>query len=193
MDDEMRKKIVERWSKIDLSKIRVVTSPDEPLETFLSAGFGIKRMLVINTDVNGKKHVLRVLEKFAENRELEFNIYDAKGANVEDVRGEIEIVWEKGMPYHQRKKPVYWPENRGMIVVDGVNQETDIEVLRAFLYVATMPYGEDCLRPDQLPYGLGFVFLAYDDFPFERFASITDYFKDEYCSITWPPAPYTKE
>lgn len=193
MDEERRKKIVERWAKVDPSKIRVVRPPDEPLETFLSALFGTKRLLVINTDAKGKEHVLRVLKKFADDRGLEFRIFDAKEANVENVRGEIEIVWEKGMPYYERKKPSYWPENRGMIVVEGVNQETDMEVLRAFLYVACMPYGEDSLRADQLPYGSGFVFLAYDDFPVERFASITDYFKDEYRSITWPPAPYTKE
>ncbi|MGB9904914.1 MAG: hypothetical protein ACPLQO_09660, partial [Desulfotomaculales bacterium] len=193
MDEERRKKILERWVKVDPSKIRVVTPPDDSLETFLSDVFGIKRMLVINTDEKGKKHVLRVLKKFANDRGLEFRIFNAKGANVEDVRGEIEIVWEKGMPYHQRKKPPYWPENRGMIVVEGVNQETDMEVLRAFLYVACMPYGEDRLQPDQLPYGLGFVFLAYNDFPVERFAAITTYFEGEYATITWPPASYTKE
>lgn len=180
MDEERRKKIVERWAKVDPSKIRVVRPPDDPLETFLSL-FGIKRMLVINTDAKGKEHVHRVLKKFANDRGLEFRIFNAKGANVE------------GLPYYERKKPSYRPENRGMIVVEGVNQETDMEVLRAFLYVACMPYGEDSLRADQLPYGSGFVFLAYDDFPVERFASITDYFKDEYRSITWPPAPYTKE
>ncbi|GEA18935.1 hypothetical protein [Moorella sp. E306M] len=65
MDNERRKEIIKRWSKVDRSKIRVVTSPDEPLETFLSAVFGVKRMLVINTDAKGKEHVLRVLKKFA--------------------------------------------------------------------------------------------------------------------------------
>ncbi|WP_338834026.1 hypothetical protein MHLNE_03880 [Moorella humiferrea] len=183
MDNERRKEIIKRWSKVDRSKIRVVTSPDEPLETFLSAVFGVKRMLVINTDAKGKEHVLRVLKKFANDQGLEFRIFNAKGANVEDIRGD----------YHQRKKPPYWPENQGMIVVEGVNQETDKEVLRAFLYMACMPYGKERLKPDQLPYGSGFVFLAYNDFPVERFASITAYFGDEYKSITWPPAPYTKE
>ena len=36
MDEERRKKIVERWAKVDPSKIRVVRPPDDPLETFLS-------------------------------------------------------------------------------------------------------------------------------------------------------------
>lgn len=195
MDEEKRKKILEKWAKVDPSEIRIISPfcPDDPLETFLSAVFGIKRMPVINTDAKGKEHVLRVLKKFANDRGLEFRIFNAKGANVEDVGGEVEVVWEKGMPYHQRKKPTYWPENRGMIVVEGVNQETDEEVLRAFLNVACMPYGEDCLKPDQLPYGSGFVFLAYNDFPVQRCASITAYFRDEYTSIAWPPAPYTKE
>jgi hypothetical protein len=194
MDEKRISEIIEWWAKVDPSKIQVVSpfGPDEPLGTFLSL-FGIKRMLVINTDREGKKHVLRVLKKFANDRKLEFKIFNASGASVEDVRGQIEIVWIDGEPYHQRKRPSYWPENRGIIVVEGVNQETDIEVLRAFLYVACMPYGEDRLQLDQLPYGSGFVFLAYHDFPVQRFASITDYFRDEYATITWPPAPYTKE
>ncbi|NPV30452.1 MAG: hypothetical protein HPY58_12555 [Firmicutes bacterium] len=195
MDEERKKKLLEKWAKVDPSEIRIVSpfGPDEPLETFLSAVFGIKRMPVINTDAKGKKHVLRVLKKFANDQGLEFRIFNAKGANVEDIRGEIEIVWEKGMPYHQRNKPAYWPKSQRMIVVEGVNQETDEEVLRAFLYVACMPYGEGSLNPEQLPYGSGFVFLAYNDFPVQRCASITAYFRNEYTSIAWPPAPYTKE
>jgi len=51
-------------------------------------------MLVINTDTKGKEHVLRVLQKFAGDRGLEFKIFGAEGASVEDVRGEIEIVEE---------------------------------------------------------------------------------------------------
>lgn len=178
--EERRKEILKRWGKVDPSKIRAV-SPfglDEPLEKFLSS-FGIKRMLVIDTDPEGKKHVLRVLKKYARDREMEFKIFNASGASVEDVRGQIEIVWLDGRPYHQRKKLSYWPENRGLIVVEGVDQETDIEVLRAFLYVAAMPYSEDRLQSDQLPYGSGFVFLAYHDFPVQRFASITDYFNKD--------------
>lgn len=189
----MKKEIVQRWANVDPSKIRVITSPDEPLETFLSL-FGIKRMLVINTDTKGKKHVLRVLEKYARDYELELKFYNAWGASVDDIRGEIELVWLNGSLCYQRKHPSYWPENRGMIVVEGVNQETDKEVLRAFLYVACVPAGcWECLKPDQLPEGSGFVFLANGDFPVQHFASITDYFKDEYCSITWPPPSYTKE
>ncbi len=194
-EKERRKEILKRWGKVDPSKIQVISpfDPDEPLEEFLTLHFESKHMLVINTDAKGKKHVLRVLKKFAENKGLEFKIFNTSGASVEDVRGQIEIAWLDGRPYHQRKKPSYWPENRGMIVVEGVDQETDIEVLRAFLYVAAMPYGEDRLQPDQLPYGSGFVFLVYHDFPVQSFASITDYFGDEYTSITWPPAPYTRE
>ncbi|HZK54138.1 MAG TPA: hypothetical protein VFC84_08105, partial [Desulfosporosinus sp.] len=99
----------------------------------------------------------------------------------DDIRGEIEIVYGSDQPSYCRKKPAYWPhDKRKVILVDGIDQNTDIEVLRAFLYVACLNGGYDRDIPeDKIPEGSGFVFLASDDFPFERFASITEYWYEE--------------
>lgn len=190
----------ERFKKYRNSEIKILSDPDEPLETFLYV-FGIKRMLVINTmpgdrgsDKGGREHIIRFLKKYAQGRGLEYKNLNAKEATADSIRGEIEIVYKGGTPYHQRKKPAYWPEQKAMVVVEGVGQETDEEMLRAFLYVACASDGNtDNLPADKLPKGSGFVFLANGDFPSNRFAAITEYFNGEYKRINWPPSLYSKE
>jgi hypothetical protein len=173
----------------DPKSVYVLTDPDAPLDDFLHL-IGIKRMMHIDTDRAGKPYVLSYLKQFAGKRDLDYEVFDASQASVDDIRGELEFVFIDGKPYSQRKPPKYWPQQRKkLIVVEGVNQGTDMEVLRAFVYVAsTVMPGEECLL-DALPKGSGFVFLANGDFPIQKLASFKGSFTSEYLNLTWPAAP----
>ena len=86
------------------------------------------------------------------------------------------------MPYSIRKKPHYVSDNRQLIIVEGLTENTDIEVLRAFMYMASLEvYYDDIanLPKDKLPFGSAYVFIADNNFPLKKFESISSYWKDE--------------
>ena len=173
----------ERFNKyVNAGTTNSISVPEKSeLSIFLGALFSIKRMLIIKVNGQAKGKVETEIKEFAESRQFEITSINAKDLTTDDIRGEIEIVYGSDQPSYYRKKPAYWPQDkRKVILVDGIDQNTDIEVLRAFLYVACLNGGYDRDIPeDKLPKGSGFVFLASDDFPVERFASITGYWSEE--------------
>lgn len=153
----------------------------DDLECFLVL-FGIKRMLVVLVCPESKADTLSCIARFAAEKSLELESLDATALRPDDVRGEWEIIYIEGQPYSRRKPPAYWPkEESKLIVVTGLDSATDVELLRAFLYVACVC--GDCERADlpddKLPDGSGFVFLADDDFPADRFSAISQYWAEE--------------
>ena len=69
-----------------------------------------------------------------------------------------------------------------MIIVDNLGQKTNIEILRAFMYMGSLGSSYDdiqSLPKDKLPYGSAYVFIADNEFPLKEFASISSYWHDE--------------
>jgi hypothetical protein len=151
------------------------------MNLFLDTLFGRKRLLILK--VNGSKNkIFKELNNYCKVKNLQAINLHGQNLKVEDVRGEIEITYIDGMPYSDRKKPFYVSGNKQMIIVDNVDKNVDIEVLRAFLYMASLDcYYDDIenLPKDKLPFGSAYVFIAEDNFPLDRFAAISSYWKDE--------------
>lgn len=159
-----------------------VQSDKSKLMTFIETMFFLRRMIVVKVSAKTKGEAGSNIRAFAENRDYEFEVLKAKELTADDIRGKVEIIYQNGTPYHTRVKPSYWPKNkRKVIMVEGIDQQTDTEVLRAFLYVACLGGGYDRnnLPQDQLPNESGFIFLADDGFPADKFDSISEYWREE--------------
>ena len=162
------------------SKCTIVAPSESEFNLFLTGLFSIKRMLVVKVDEESIKTAVEEIKIFAQKRQFDLEFIDAKKLTVDDVRGEIEV--DKSSEYYTRKRPFYWPDkHRKVIVVEGVDNKTDIEVLRAFLYVACLDSWCDRtkLPEDKLPDGSGFIFLANDDFSDDKLVSISGYWRAE--------------
>lgn len=152
--------------------------PDE-FTLFLEANFSYSRILVVKCNQNNKRFILGKLRLYSNKHKIEFGILDGN-LTPNDIRGEDEIILENGVRCIERKHPAYWPKDKKMIVVDGLNDHTEKEVLKSFLYVACLAgTSRGDIPYDKLPDGSGFVFLAEDNFPFNRFESISDYWNEE--------------
>jgi hypothetical protein len=152
----------------------------DKLESLLRL-FAIKRLLAIETNPAGVEACLSVLRQFAGKRNLEYEVLDGRTLTSGQVRGVREIVRVEGQPFSRRNKPAYWPKGPKLIAVTGIDEETDTEVLRAFLHVACIgePLDRSGLPEDKLPDGSGFVFVSTGHFPAESCDAITGYWKDE--------------
>ncbi|WP_315118263.1 PGN_0703 family putative restriction endonuclease [uncultured Clostridium sp.] len=145
--------------------------PDE-LNMFLDDLFGKKPLIIIK--VNGSKNkIIKELERYSKKRSLEVCKLDARTLNSNNI---------EEMPYSDRKNPYYISKNKQMIIVDNLDESTDLEVVRTFMYMADI----DCcyddiinLPKDKLPYGSAYVFIAEDSFPIERLASISSRWNDK--------------
>jgi len=169
--------------------IRVVVPMETNLQLCLRVLFGVKRLLVVKVDPNNRADVLAELKTFCDSRGLEVEILDAKGLDVESVRGGKQVV-DGPRPAWRRLHPPWWPEKPKMIIVDGLDELTDEEVLRAFLYVACLGiYSRDEIPEDMLPDGSAFVFLADEGFPLGRLAGISDGWYEESHVLENPLAP----
>ena len=180
--DEM-KALVEKYANVKPDTDKVTISFDEEVNTFLGFAGKYFRMLVVRASDNTHDYISDKIRNFTDNNGFDFDIMDGKSLTVDAVRGDIDIVYLDGQPYHKRRKPNYWPqpERRKLIVITGIDGQTEIDVLRAFLYVACLGSnreGRD-LPEDKLPYGSGYVFLANSDFPFDKFGAISDYAHEE--------------
>lgn len=167
--------------KIKINKEILKSDLSNELSMFLDALFGKKRILIIKVGDNKEKIIEKVI-KYAEQMRLEVCKLDTNSLNSSIIKGELEISYIDGMPYYKRKTPHYISENKQMIIVDNLNESIDIEVLRAFMYMASLEcYYDDLnnLPKDKLPYGSAYTFIADDKFPIEKFASISSYWSDE--------------
>jgi hypothetical protein len=154
---------------------------NDETQIFLDALFGRKRLQVIR--VNGNKtKVLSKLKSFSQKQSIEISFLDGNKLDADFIRGEIELNTVDGYTTYDRKIASYITENKQMIVIENLNEQTDLEVLRAFMYMGSLgSYWDDLenLPEDKLPYGSGFVFIAEEDFPLIRFASISDSWRSE--------------
>lgn len=153
----------------------------DKVNLFLGAVFGKRRMLIIRNNHN-KELLVRALREYCRNNGIEFTKLNERDYTTCGIRGEIEFVEMDGITCHQRKKPLYITDNKQMIIIDKLNHDADIEILRAFIYMASLgAYWDniDNLPKDKLPYGSAYVFIADNDFPLDRFASISSSWHSE--------------
>ena len=153
----------------------------DELQLFMSTLFGMKRLLILKVNSN-KNHVIKELKGYCHETKLEVCKLDGQNLTPDSIKGELEIIYKKGMPFSENSKPYYVSGNNQMIIVDNLNEDTDLEVLRAFCYMGFLDgYYDDVsnLPKDKLPYGSGYVFIADDNFPLEKFASISSYWHHE--------------
>jgi len=151
------------------------------LHLFLDVLFGKKRLLILKVNIN-KNNIIKELMDYCNMKKLEFCKLDDMNLKVDDVKGELEIVYENGEPYSNRNKPNYISGSNQMIFVDNLGKETDIEILRAFMYMGSLgSYYDDIknLPKEKLPYGSAYVFIAENNFPLKKFASISSYWLNE--------------
>lgn len=151
------------------------------LHLFLDVLFGKKRLLILKVNIN-KNNIIKELMDYCNMKKLEFCKLDDMNLKVDDVKGELEIVYENGEPYSNRNKPNYISGSNQMIFVDNLGEETDIEILRAFMYMGSLgSYYDDIknLPKEKLPYGSAYVFIAENNFPLKKFASISSYWLNE--------------
>jgi len=181
MDD-----IITMYSNRDNTKTRIgdqdinIAFSDE-LNVFIESLFGRKRLLILKVN-NNKKNVIKEPKEYGSRKGLGVCTIDAKDLTVENIKGECEVFYEDGMPYYNRKKPNYVSGSNQMILVDNLAEETDIEILRAFMYMGSLEaYHDDIgnLPKEKLPYGSTYVFIADNNFPLKRFAAISSYWHDE--------------
>lgn len=159
--------------------INVLFSND--LNVFMDSSFGRKRLLILKVNMN-KTKVIKELKAYCKRKELEVCKLESENLTVEDIKGEREVFYENGMPLYNRVKPYYVSGSNQMILVDNLAEDIDIEVLRAFIYMGSLGvYSEDIenLPKEKLPYGSGYVFIAENNFPIKKFASISSYWHYE--------------
>lgn len=151
------------------------------LNMFLDAVFGRKRLIIIKVN-NGKGNIIKELHGYCNEKGLEICNLDGSSLEVNDIRGKTEIVYDEGIPCSSRMKPIYISDSKQMIIVDNLTEKTNIEILRAFMYMGSLGSYYDNIEnlpKDKLPYGSVYVFLAEDNFPLKEFASISSYWNDE--------------
>ncbi|MEW9096003.1 MAG: hypothetical protein AB2417_13060 [Clostridiaceae bacterium] len=154
--------------------------PDE-LNIFLDDLFGRKPLIIVR--INGNKNkTIKELERYSKRRSLEVCKLDAKTLNANNTKDESKTTYIKSMSYSDEKSPYYISKNKQMIIVDSLDESTDLEVIRAFMYMA----GIDCsyddvmeLPKDKLAYGSACVFIVEDNFSLGRLASISSYWNDK--------------
>lgn len=155
------------------------------LSLFLDSFFGMKRLLVLK--VNNKERRLRSqLKDYCNENQLSLSELDASRLSPDSIKGELKFIDENGKLYYERSKPEYVTGKNQMIIVSNLKEDTDIEVVRAFCYMGFIDiYNNDRenLPKEKLPDGSGYVFIANDDFPFEKFASISEYWKNESATL----------
>ncbi|MBU3112692.1 PGN_0703 family putative restriction endonuclease [Clostridium lacusfryxellense] len=186
MDSELMSELAKMFGDMDSTKtligdqdINTLFSND--LNVFMDSLFGRKRILILKVNMN-KAKIIKELKEYCERTKIEVSSLDTKNLTVDNIKGECEIFYENGMPYSYRKKPYYVSGANQMILVDNLAEDTDIEVLRAFMYMGSLGcYYDDVenLPKEKLPYGSAYVFIADNNFPIKRFASISSYWNDE--------------
>lgn len=175
------------FANVDLrTKPEIKESPDRQLTKFMSA-ICVKRLLVINIVPENRKHVIRFLEKYAVNHGLEYSHLKINELTTEeDIRGETEGVWIDGELCSKPIHPSYWPKEKGIVVVEGVNSDTSPEVIEALVSVAGrgVTFNDKIIDSSKLPEGSAFVLLAGDDFPMDDFQDFGVRWKSESAVMT---------
>lgn len=155
------------------------------LSTFMDVLFGKRRLLILKIKSN-KKKILKELKTFCMSKEIDFTQLNDQQLTVDFLRGEPEINYaDSEGPYYTRL-PNYVSNNKQMIVVPHLSRETDLEVLKAFLYMASLgTYFDNIekLPKDKLPNGSAYVFLADDQFPLNKFYTISPSARAEFAIL----------
>lgn len=180
MDEERIKQLAQR-ELIRVGDRDLVQSPFDDLQLFLGALFGKKRLLILKVNHHNNK-ITKALEDYSKEKGLGIVMLDGKSLTADSIRGEWEFTYENGIPYSNRKKPYYVTDQKQMIIVNHLEEDKNLEVLRAFMYMASLgdyDFHLEDLPMEKLPYGSSYVFIADDKFPLKRFAGISSYWHDE--------------
>ncbi|MEQ8154358.1 MAG: hypothetical protein ABRQ25_05675 [Clostridiaceae bacterium] len=151
------------------------------LNIFMDAFFGKKRLIIIRAE-GREADIIKELREYCHEKSIEFCRLYGKNLTANDIKGkpEIDYVYDYPEPF-LREKPAYISDSKQMIIVENLGEETDIGVLRAFIYMGSPCSNSDdseSLPENKLPYGSAFVFIAGNDFPLGKFASISSFWND---------------
>ena len=107
------------------------------LSTFMDALFGKRRFLILKISSN-KNKILKELKNYCMEKEIEFSQLNGQHLTVDTIKGELEVIHENGRPIYTRKAPDYISNNKQLIVVPDLSSETDLAILKAFLYMGEL-------------------------------------------------------
>jgi len=150
--------------------------PDAPLYAFLNYA-RIKPILIIHTDILGKQHVLRAVREFIQDTQLQYVDFDASAAAIDNIHKQIEFLQTNAISYPETAECA--SQTRTMIVVEGLNQETDSKILQEFL--------KNAATPGQMLKGSAFVFITEGAFLQEALVFLNKGIGAKFASIYWPP------
>lgn len=152
---------------IDDSNVPILLNAQD---IFLNLYFRRNRIIILKTDKN--KTTKHLLKEYCSKKNLLYTSLGKQPLYVDYIRGAIEV--NEDMTYY-RKKPEYIENKKQMIIVEHLNKSTDINLVKAFCYMACEgEYSNSVgsISNDCLPSGSNFVFIANSDFPYDKFRSI---------------------
>jgi len=171
-------KLFEKYLNMD---IKDPFALKDDFSLFLDMCFGTKRIIVIRCK-NRKRYVKKSLKDYCINNQIDFKTLNAQVITTTDIKGNYEIIQVHGKPESQRILPEYIKELKQIIIVENLDNNADIEVLRAFTYMACLgSYWNNIenLPKDKLPYGSSYVFIVDENFPYAKFDMITSHWREE--------------
>jgi len=172
------KKLFEKYLNMD---IKDPFASRDDFSLFLNMCFETKRIIVVKCK-NRKRYVKKNLKDYCINNEIDFQTLNAQVISAINIKGNYEIIQVHGKPESQRILPKYIKKTKQMIVVENLDNNINIEVLRAFTYMACLgSYWNNIenLPKDILPYGSAYVFIVDENFPYAKFDSITSHWREE--------------
>lgn len=154
---------------------------DNPINRFLDAHFGYKRIIIIKSQ-NMKRHNKKSIMDYCTNKHIDYHRIDGKTLTRKDIRGDFETTYIDGMPVSSQILPKYIQQKKQVILIENLPYDVDTDLLRNFMYMASLGIyvdSVDKLPKDKLPYGSSYIFIADDTFPYKAFESISDDWYDE--------------
>jgi hypothetical protein len=182
-EDTMDKERIKQLAQMRTTEnqdLMIQTQYDD-LQLFLNTVFGRKRLIILKVN-QYKSKIVKRLNDYTKENGIEFVQLNGKKLTSEAIKGEWDIFYENGLPLSRRKKPFYISEQKQMIIVNDLEEDTDSDIIRAFIYMGRLGvYFDDVenLPGEKLPNGSSYIFIAEDNFPLERFIGISSNGHDE--------------
>jgi hypothetical protein len=167
----------EQLASMSQNKVIREYPDDSEVASFLKIHFARFPFLIINAEREVHGRLKEELERYAKYIQADIEYLNGATLTVNDVKGEPEFNDDNNT--FTRRRPEYFPDDKiKMIIVENITQNTNVELLRAFLYVGIRPdsFSGSTSGGYTIPDGSGFVFISeIDSFPDKEFASLSSY------------------